>query len=61
MDIIANHPVLSIVGLLVGSLLLIGLCHGLAHMFAHFRMNRLRARLSQARLDVERALHDYPL
>jgi len=61
MDIIANHPALSLVGLLVGSLLLIGLFHGLAHMFARFRMNRLRAKLSQARLEVERALRDYPL
>jgi hypothetical protein len=60
MDFIANHPVLSFVGLLAGSLLLIGLWHGLARMFAGFRMNRLRARLSQARLDVERALPDYP-
>jgi hypothetical protein len=61
MDIIANHPVLSFVGWLAGALLLIGLYHGLAHMFARFRLNRMRARLSQARLEVERALHDYPL
>ena len=61
MDFIANHQVLSFVGLVVGSLLLIGLWHGLAHMLARSRKNRLRARLSQARLDVKRALHDYPL
>jgi hypothetical protein len=61
MDFIANHQVLSFVGLVVGSLLLIGLWHGLAHMLARSRKNRLRARLSQARLDVERALDDYPL
>src|SRR5215471_7309570 len=61
MDFIANHQVLSFVGLVVGSLLLIGLWHGVAHMLAHSRKNRLRARLSQARLDMERALHDYPL
>jgi hypothetical protein len=57
---IANHPVLSLVVWLAGALLLIGLVHGLAHMFARRRLNRLRARLTQARLDVERALRDYP-
>ena len=61
MDVIANHPVLSYVGLILGSLLLIGLYYGLARMLAHLRMDRLRARLSKARLEVERALHDYPL
>jgi hypothetical protein len=60
MDVIANHPVLSFVGWLVGSLLLIGLFHSLAHMRVRRRRNCLRERLSKARLDLERALHDYP-
>jgi len=61
MDVIANHPMLSYVGLIVGSLLMIGLYHGLARMLARLRMDRLRVRLRKARLEVERALHDYPL
>jgi hypothetical protein len=61
MDVISNHPVLSTVGWLVGSLLLIGLFRGHAYMRARRRRNCLRARLSKARLDLERALHDYPL
>jgi hypothetical protein len=48
------------VGWLVGALLLIGLFHGLAHMRARRRRNCLRERLSKARLDLGRALHDYP-
>lgn len=61
MDIIANRPVLSFVGWLVGLLLLIGLYHGLVRMLGRLRMDRLHARLNKARLEVEHALHHYPL